>query len=235
MTRRLRENPNLPVRQAAALIPPAFAEGGPTAAKAPLCQNCALACGASTFLPVSVVITIEGANVAAPRWRRVARYETYSNNERMTAAPTPQGRTTMKSLNFLTHQEIFDRAVSHLDGQGRAALLPRGGGAYRGYCGGCPVGSFIKPRDYMTAMEGIPVRYIGKTPVEVPAYMDVGIAALKKALLRARINIYDPATVDLLSCLQNVHDVFGPWEWQDRLMSIARQFGVSAARVKNAA
>ena len=93
MTRRLRENPNPPVRQAAALIPPAFAEGGPTAGKAPLCQNCALACGASTFLPVSVVITIEGANVAAPRWRRVARYETYSNNERITAAPTPQGRT----------------------------------------------------------------------------------------------------------------------------------------------
>ncbi|WP_429281029.1 hypothetical protein [Paraburkholderia sp. GAS41] len=141
----------------------------------------------------------------------------------------------MKSLNFLTHQEIFDRAVSHLNGQGRAALLPRGGGAYRGYCGGCPVGSLIKPRDYMTAMEGIPVRFIGKTPVEVPAYMDVGIAALQKALLRARINIYDPTTVDLLSCLQNVHDVFGPWEWHERLMSIARQFGVSAALVKNAA
>ncbi|MGF6722709.1 hypothetical protein P3T43_002060 [Paraburkholderia sp. GAS41] len=153
----------------------------------------------------------------------------------MTAAPMAQGRTTMKSLNFLTHQEIFDRAVSHLNGQGRAALLPRGGGAYRGYCGGCPVGSLIKPRDYMTAMEGIPVRFIGKTPVEVPAYMDVGIAALQKALLRARINIYDPTTVDLLSCLQNVHDVFGPWEWHERLMSIARQFGVSAALVKNAA
>ena len=41
---------------------------------------------------------------------------------------------------------------------------------------GCPVGSFIRPRDYMSAMEGIPVRYIGKTPVEVPAYMDVGVA-----------------------------------------------------------
>jgi hypothetical protein len=141
----------------------------------------------------------------------------------------------MKSLNFLTHQEIFDRAVAHLDGQGRAALLPRGGGAYRGYCGGCPVGSYIKPRDYMTAMEGIPVRFINKTPVEVPAYMDVGIAALKRALLRSRINIYDAATVDLLSCLQNVHDVFGTWEWQDRLLSIARQFGLSADRVKKAA
>ena len=92
----------------------------------------------------------------------------------------------MKNHNFLTHQEIFDRAVEHLFGQGRAALLPRGGGAYRGYCGGCPVGSFIHPRDYMTAMEGIPVRYVGKTPSDTPMYMDVGVAALKKALLDVR-------------------------------------------------
>jgi hypothetical protein len=133
----------------------------------------------------------------------------------------------MKTLNFLTHQDIFDQAAEH--------LLPRGGGAYRGYCGGCPVGNFIKPRDYMTAMEGIPVRYIGKTSVEVPAYMDVGVSALKKALLRARINVYDSATVDLLSCLQNVHDVFGTWEWRERLGSIARQFGLSVERLKNAA
>jgi hypothetical protein len=141
----------------------------------------------------------------------------------------------MKSLNFLTHQDIFNQAVGHLFGQGRAALLTQGGGAYRGYCGGCPVGSFIKPRDYMTAMEGIPVRYIGKDPRDVPAYMDVGVSALKKALLRARINIYDATTVELLSCLQNVHDVFGTWEWRDRLASIARQFGLSAERVKSAA
>lgn len=141
----------------------------------------------------------------------------------------------MKTLNFLTHQEIFDQAVDHLLGQKRAALLPRGGGAYRGYCGGCPVGNFIKPRDYMTAMEGVPVRYIGKAPVEVPAYMDAGISALKKALLHARLNVYDPATVTLLSCLQNVHDVFGAWEWHERLSSIARQFGLSAERLKNAA
>src|SRR5215472_17376656 len=110
----------------------------------------------------------------------------------------------MKNHNFLTYQEIYDRAVDHLFGQGRAALLPRGGGAYRGYCGGCPVGGLIKPRDYMTAMEGVPVRYIGKPAAEVPAYMDIGIAALRKALLNARVNFYDPAAVNLLSCLQNV-------------------------------
>src|ERR1700758_523152 len=138
----------------------------------------------------------------------------------------------MKSRSFLTHQEIFDPAVEHLFVQARASLLPRGGGAYRGYCGGCPVGSFIKPRDYMTAMEGVPVRYIGRAATEGPAYMDAGVSALRKALLRARLNVYDPATITLLSCLQNVHDVFGTWEWHERLSSIARQFGLSAERLK---
>ncbi|MEA3085049.1 MAG: hypothetical protein QOC89_2746, partial [Paraburkholderia sp.] len=78
-------------------------------------------------------------------------------------------------------------------------------------------------------------RYLGKTSGAVPAYMDVGVAALRKALVRSRIDVYDQATVDLLSCLQNVHDVFGTWEWNERLNSIARQFGLSAQTLKNAA
>jgi hypothetical protein len=141
----------------------------------------------------------------------------------------------MKSRSFLTHQEIFDHAVEHLFVQARASLLPRGGGAYRGYCGGCPVGSFIKPCDYMTAMEGVPIRYLAKPSKDVPAYMDIGVAALKRALLRARIDVSDPMTVELLSSLQNVHDVFGAWEWGERLTSIARQFGLSAAFLRAAA
>jgi hypothetical protein len=138
----------------------------------------------------------------------------------------------MKTLKFLTHQEIFDVSVRHLLDQGRAALLERGGGAYRGYCGGCPVGNFIKPRDYMTVVEGVPVRYIGEQLDRVPAYMDVGVAVLKRALLRSRINIYDPRTIELLSCLQNVHDAFGKWEWEDRFISIARQFNLSVEQLK---
>ena len=141
----------------------------------------------------------------------------------------------MKTSHFLSHQEIFDKAALHLFTQGHAALLPRGGGTYRGYCGGCPVGNLIAARDHMTAMEGVPVRYIGASVRSVPAYMDVGVAALKRALLRSRINVYDPTTVELLSCLQNVHDVFGKWEWRDRLGSIARQFGLSDALLEHAA
>jgi hypothetical protein len=84
-------------------------------------------------------------------------------------------------------------------------------------------------------MEGFPMRFIGKTSIEVPSYMDVGTSALKKALLRAHINVYDAAIIDLLSCLQNVHDVFSTWEWRERLGSIARQFDLSADRLKSAA
>jgi hypothetical protein len=139
------------------------------------------------------------------------------------------------NLEFLSHQAIFDQAVKHLFQQRQAALLPRDGGAHRGYCGGCPVGSFIKPRDYLSAMEGVPIRCLNQQINEVPIYMHVSVAALKKALLRSKINVYDPQTVSLLSCLQNVHDVFGVWEWGDRLQSIARQFGLNGGRVRNAA
>ena len=66
-------------------------------------------------------------------------------------------------------------------------------------------------------------------------FWHVGVAALRKALLRSKINVYDPQTVSLLSCLQNAHDVFSVWEWTDRLQSIAREFDLSAERVCNAA
>ena len=141
----------------------------------------------------------------------------------------------MKTIRFLTHQEIFDRVVAHLTEQRGAALLPRGGGAYRGACGGCPIGHFIRPADYSSAIEGVPVRYLIGTELSHPQYMDAGIAALRKALVKAKINVYDERTVALLSCLQNVHDAFGVWEWQERLLSIAREFGLVADRLKAAA
>jgi hypothetical protein len=67
-------------------------------------------------------------------------------------------------------------------------------------------------------MEGVPVRYLLGTTLGRPVHMDVGIAALRKALMRAQINVCDERTVALLSCLQNVHDAFGVWERHDRLL-----------------
>jgi hypothetical protein len=138
------------------------------------------------------------------------------------------------NLEFLNHQTIFDQAVEHLFQQRHAALLPRGGGAHRSYCGGCPVGSFITPRGYLAAMEGVPIRCLNQQINEVPIYMHVGVAAPKKTLSLSKINVYDPQTVSLLGCLQHMHDVFGVWEWGDTLQSVACQFGRNAGQVRNA-
>jgi hypothetical protein len=39
-------------------------------------------------------------------------------------------------------------------------------------------------RDYLSAIEGVPIRCLNQQINEVPAYMNVGVAALKKALPR---------------------------------------------------
>lgn len=141
----------------------------------------------------------------------------------------------MKTLRFLTHQEIFDRATRHLFSQGHTGLPPRGEGACRGYCGGCPVGNFIAPRDHIPAMDGIPVLFVSASAPAAPSYTVVGIMALKRALLRSQINVYDPSTIELLGYLQNVHDVLDKREWRDSLASVARQFGLCADLLEHAA
>jgi hypothetical protein len=133
-------------------------------------------------------------------------------------------------MTYLTKQELFDRAVNHLFTQGKAGLLKGGGGAYRGHGGGsCPIGNLIAPEDHCTAMEGVPVRYICREDkTGIPNSMDVGIAALERALRNANVNIDEPGMPDFLSKLQNVHDIFGTWEWKDRFGSIAREYGLKA-------
>jgi hypothetical protein len=42
---------------------------------------------------------------------------------------------------FLSEREISERAAIHLSQQGRAGLLQRVGGAYRGCAGASPVGT----------------------------------------------------------------------------------------------
>jgi hypothetical protein len=123
----------------------------------------------------------------------------------------------MTSNSFLSHQEIFNSAASHLYQRG----------FHRGYLGGCPVGRFVNPRDHQAGIAGVPVALIAESIAAVPAYMSQGVVALKRALLRSRINVYDPLTVALLASLQNLHDLVAKWEWPERLAKIAQDFGLS--------
>jgi hypothetical protein len=132
-------------------------------------------------------------------------------------------------MTYLSKQELFDKAVHHLFSQAKAGLLKGGGGAYRGYGGGCcPIGGLIANENYSTSMEGIPVRYICRSDkVGIPAYMDAGINALELALRKVGVDIDEPGMPDFLSKLQNVHDIFGTWEWKDRFISIANEYDLN--------
>lgn len=147
----------------------------------------------------------------------------------------------MKSSKpFLTHQQIFDSAVLHLRSQQKAKLLPTGGGAYRSFGGGgCPVGALIPARFHVTRMEGLPVRYLraflkdGKQHSQtLNSGNTVGLKQLRDGLLAAHVNVDDDRTIELLSVLQNVHDIFGTWEWEDRLSQVANQFGLQFNKIQ---
>jgi hypothetical protein len=141
----------------------------------------------------------------------------------------------MKNIQFLTTQAVFDQAVVHLLGQRKAALLPKGGGAYYGGNSTCPVGNLIAARHYAASMEGVPVRYVSTHTKDIPQHLRAGADALKRALIRARIDIDDNRTVLLLTRLQTVHDAFGVWEWKRRLKSVASEFGLLDGIVATAA
>jgi hypothetical protein len=136
-------------------------------------------------------------------------------------------------MRYLTKQQLFDKAVRHLFSQTKAGLMQGGGGAYRGHGGGCcPIGNLIADDDYTTRMEGVPIRYIGReNKIGIPSYMDPGIAALERALRNANVNIDEDGMPDFLSKLQNVHDIFGTWEWKERFNSIAKEYGLDASSV----
>lgn len=122
----------------------------------------------------------------------------------------------MTSNSFLSHQEIFNAVASHLFAQRPSCS----------YLSGYSLGSFVNPLDHTAGIEGIPVFYLGECASAVPSYLNQGVVALKRALLRARVNVYDPMTVELLASLQNLHDLFAKMEWPHRLMTIAREFGL---------
>ena len=157
------------------------------------------------------------------------------SNRRLLSEPVPAAVASdqsdmMETLPFLTRQEIYDRSVEHLLKRRRAMLDWNDGPAYRGPYGGCPVVRLIRPVDFTPAMKGVPARFLLAFAIGRTAHLDADVAALRSALLRARVNVHDERAVSLLSELQDVHDLSGFREWPDRLRSIARDYGLDCGR-----
>ncbi|MFK4441355.1 hypothetical protein ABH944_001193 [Caballeronia udeis] len=141
----------------------------------------------------------------------------------------------MTTQSFFTHQEIFDKAARQIFAQGDAGKSPRERGNFPAYCGGCPIGNLIDPLDYLPSMQGVAVLFLGVAADLAPPHMHAGLTALRRALLRSRINVYNPSTIELLVCLQHVRRAKDRWEWRDRLGPIADQFGLCADLLEQAA
>jgi hypothetical protein len=154
--------------------------------------------------------------------------------ERVAPAVASDRSDMMGTVPFLTRQEIYDRSAEHLLEQRRAFLDRNGGPAYRGLLGGCPVAKLICPVDITRAIAGVPVRFLLAFASGWTTHLDASVTALRSALLRARVNVYDEQTVALLSELQDLHDLSGLREWPERLRSIARDHGLDCGRALTA-
>jgi len=96
-----------------------------------------------------------------------------------------QGRTQNEKPPLFDAPEIFDRACITCLARATQRCC-RTAAVHSRLLRRLSCRSFIKARDYMTAMEGVPIRFVSKGPETVPAYMDIGVTALKRALLRSK-------------------------------------------------
>lgn len=117
--------------------------------------------------------------------------------------------------DFLTHQEIFERAATHLLKQGVKARTGDGCCAYRGAGGTmCAVGCLIPDRAYNSANEGAGIDCLLDRHQE-------RARMLSEMLTASGLDVTDPGTTWLLSELQRLHDRRPTSEWQLGLRSIA--------------
>ncbi len=109
----------------------------------------------------------------------------------------------------MTNQEAFNVAVRHLLGQYEVALTATSGCSYRGRYGlMCPIGAMIPDAQYSAGFEGQKVHLIYN---QVPALAG--------------------ADVELLTRLQNVHDMYKPKDWVVQLLDVACDFKLDDSAV----
>lgn len=109
----------------------------------------------------------------------------------------------------LTHQQIFDKALSGVRQQGGPSRADNGGlCAYRGADGRkCGVGHLIDDAHYSPTIESLGVQVVHETSVALsPGDQGFGGAKKLAAALQASGVSTDKATVDLMKKIQRAHD-----------------------------
>jgi len=132
---------------------------------------------------------------------------------------------------MLSRQDLFSKVESHLLQQDRKARDEKGHCVYRGSDAmgptKCAAGCLIEDKDYLPMMEG---SSCGQTLLVLkdgeklnPADMRLKMQAVQTALIAGGVNSDD---LELVACLQTVHDSWSVSEWRRKLRDVASQFGL---------
>ncbi len=115
---------------------------------------------------------------------------------------------------MLTARDIYERVSAHLltqravseDENGSCRLRSEGGRK-------CAIGSLVADHVYRPEIEGIGISY----------YRHAKDGSLLRALYASEVNAYDPAIVELLIELEEVHDDFDVEEWPSLLARVGER------------
>ena len=133
----------------------------------------------------------------------------------------------------MTHQEIFNKVITHLRQQGRPAMGDRRNG--ENYClyaapngDACAVGCLINPNAYHPDIEGVGVQTAISCVVAEGDCVEDDRGFLLLQVLEASGIRTDRHTLRVLEDLQSVHD---GWVWGEpmpmhKFVAVADQFGL---------
>lgn len=137
----------------------------------------------------------------------------------------------------MTHQEIFNKVITHLRQQGRPSRVKKGDSAsatelcmYAAPNGdACAVGCLINPKAYHPDIEGVGMQTAINCVVDEEDCVEDDKGFLLLQVLEASGIRTDTHTLRLLEALQAAHD---GWFWGDpmpmhRFTDVADQFGLT--------
>lgn len=115
---------------------------------------------------------------------------------------------------MLSANEIFRRVSAHLLAQRAVSEDDNGSCRLRGAHGRkCAIGSLVRDDVYEAELEGVGISY----------YRHAHDGKLLRALYASNVNAYDPAIIDLLMELEQIHDDASVDEWPHLLGALAKR------------
>ncbi|WP_241269817.1 MULTISPECIES: hypothetical protein [unclassified Caballeronia] len=120
----------------------------------------------------------------------------------------------LSPVTMLSANEIFHRVSAHLLAQRAVSEDDNGSCRLRGAHGRkCAIGSLVRDDVYEAELEGVGISY----------YRHAHDGKLLRALYASNVNAYDPAIIDLLMELEQIHDDASVDEWPHLLQALARR------------